>query len=318
MATAKRRDLLVWNRDTSRYQLTSLGRQLLGARNLPRRTAPTAPARGARLGVASPFSLGAVLASAACVGLGVAAMSLTLHWFEPQQPAAALKTASRHDGTPRVAAATNADQTRPLPAPSAKPAAEASTAPGRAESSLQPGTPPEANRAATSDAVSAPKPPEHSAKAATPTASTPRKPPEEVLRVPNPESRSLAGPAESAGPPALRAQRDVRSAAQRRHPAKAQESAQQSAHAEARSRGAPADSGHGKAWASGKIVNVTRAGLLVREERALADGTVVVRYQYGNGPARFEKRSRSGGAHALGFANAGEPLTRLGGFGWLR
>src|SRR5438128_299774 len=134
-------------------------------------------------------------------------MSLTLHWFEPQQPAAALKTASRHDPAARVAAGTNADQTRPLPAPPAKPPAEPSTAAGRAEPSAQPGTtgitnepsrppaasPAERNRAAASDAPSPLKPPEHSAQAPTPAASTLPKQPEELLPSANPESRSLAG-----------------------------------------------------------------------------------------------------------------------------
>src|SRR6266699_3133097 len=50
------------------------------------------------------------------------------------------------------------------------------------------------------------------------------------------------------------------------------------------------DSGQARGWASGKTVNVTRRGPLLREERTLADGTVLVRYQYGNGPAHFEKR----------------------------
>src|SRR6266516_6452185 len=68
---------------------------------------------------------------------------------------------------------------------------------------------------------------------------------------------------------------------------------------------------------SGRTVNVTRRGPLLREERTLADGTVLVRYQYGNGPAHFEKRPKDGASRAPGYAYAPEHVTRPGRFDWL-
>jgi hypothetical protein len=63
---------------------------------------------------------------------------------------------------------------------------------------------------------------------------------------------------------------------------------------------------------------VIRKGLLVREQRALPDGKFLVRYQYGNGPARFEIRSKESRDRVPGYAFAGEHLTRFGRFEWLR
>jgi hypothetical protein len=57
-----------------------------------------------------------------------------------------------------------------------------------------------------------------------------------------------------------------------------------------------------QAWDSAKTANVTRSGLLVREERKLADGTALVRYQYGNGPPRFEVRGKSDRDWGRGYA----------------
>src|SRR6266496_2287702 len=61
MATARRRGLVTWNRDASRYELTSLGRQHLGVRRNPASPPPpTAPASHPQVGLGSPFSPGAL------------------------------------------------------------------------------------------------------------------------------------------------------------------------------------------------------------------------------------------------------------------
>jgi hypothetical protein len=83
MTTANRRELVTWNRDDSRYELTSLGRQQLGQHRaspgLPRSPA----SRGSALvRAASPFSPGALIASAACAVLGVFFIAVTLGSFE--------------------------------------------------------------------------------------------------------------------------------------------------------------------------------------------------------------------------------------------
>jgi len=53
---------------------------------------------------------------------------------------------------------------------------------------------------------------------------------------------------------------------------------------------------------------------LLRQERKLADGTVLVRYQYGSGPPHFEKRHSADRARSQGYAYISEQLPR---FGWL-
>src|SRR5262249_55529957 len=122
MATATRRGLLTWNPNASRYELTGLGRQHLGIRlKQPNRTV-TAPASPTSIKLESPFSPGALLASAACVVLGVAVMAATLRSFdvEPQHPAAIPeKIASRQDNAPaRIETHARPDQlAAPAPAP---------------------------------------------------------------------------------------------------------------------------------------------------------------------------------------------------------
>jgi hypothetical protein len=109
---------------------------------------------------------------------------------------------------------------------------------------------------------------------------------------------------------------EVRAAPEMRRASKSRQ-AQHSSRTEAQSHEKP-DAGPAHNWASGKTVDVARNGPLVREERTLRDGTVVVRYQYGNGPAHFETRSKTGRARAPRYAFAGEHLTRLGRLDWLR
>jgi len=66
-------------------------------------------------------------------------------------------------------------------------------------------------------------------------------------------------------------------------------------------------------WGSAKTANVTRRGLLVREERKLADGTALVRYQYGNGPPRFEMRGLGDRGRGRGYAYGLEHSRRAAG-----
>jgi hypothetical protein len=49
---------------------------------------------------------------------------------------------------------------------------------------------------------------------------------------------------------------------------------------------------------------VVRFGLLVREERRLPGGTVIVKYQYGNGPPRFVTHPPQNRNFAIGYAFA--------------
>jgi hypothetical protein len=56
---------------------------------------------------------------------------------------------------------------------------------------------------------------------------------------------------------------------------------------------------------------------LVREERKLADGTLLVRYQFGNGPPRFAKRQNGGRAGGPGYAYHAERFSRFGRPDWM-
>jgi hypothetical protein len=56
--------------------------------------------------------------------------------------------------------------------------------------------------------------------------------------------------------------------------------------------------------AAGKEHAVVRIGLLVRQERSLPDGTVIVKYQYGNGPPRFVTHPPQNRNFGIGYAFA--------------
>jgi hypothetical protein len=340
MATATRRGLLTWNRDVSRYELTGLGRQHLGVRRNPASPPPPpAPASHSQVQLGSPFSPRALIASGACVVLGVAVMAATLRFFdvEPQHPAAVPdKVASRQDNVParieiparpdqgaapapasgKTEQPTASAQTQPTtpaqPAPGMTPAGigYASSQPGSAtpQESTQPVFPSEAASEANAPGQPTPNRSETSgpAKAA-------------VVPIPNPDPRRVTATSESTEAPERNAPSEVRAAPEMRRASKSQQAVQHSSRTEAQSyshENPNANSAHN--WASGKTVDVARNGPLVREERTLRDGTVVVRYQYGNGPVHFETRSKTGRARAPRYAFAGEHLIRLGRLDWLR
>jgi hypothetical protein len=335
MATARRRGLVTWNRDASRYELTNLGREHLGTRDRASPGRAEAPASHTAVQLGSPFSPGALIASAACVVLGVAVMAATLRFFdvEPQNPAAIPKIASRQDVPPPIGTPARPDQmAAPAPAsgsteqPKAPPptqhrapaqAAPGSTAAGIGFASSQPASadPQESSRPAPpSDAPSGAR----LSKESTPTRpETSDQVTGAPVPVPNPDPRRLAEASESIGAPERGATSGVRAAPETRRVSKSQQTVQHPPRTEARSHEkSNGDAAHG--WASGKTVDVVRTGLLVREERTLADGTVLVRYQYGNGPAHFETRPKGVRDRAPGYAYAGEHVTRLGRFDWLR
>jgi hypothetical protein len=324
MATARRRGLVTWNRDASRYELTSLGREHLGTRGRASPGRAEAPASRAAVQLGSPFSPGALIASAACVVLGITVMAATLRSFDAglQNPAAIPdKTASRQDNVPvRIGPPVRPDQvTAPAPAsgsteqPKASPPtqqrAPAQAAPGstaaESKESGRPTLPSGASSEARLSKEPTPAGPETSDQVTT-----------ALVPIPSPDPRRLAATSRSNGVPERGATSEVRAAPEMRQVSKSQGPVQRQSRTEARSHEKPnGDAAHG--WASGKTVDVVRTGLLVREERTLADGTVVVRYQYGNGPAHFETRPKGGKDRAPGYAYAGEHVTRLGRFDWL-
>jgi hypothetical protein len=338
MATATRRGLLTWNRDASRYELTSLGRQHLGVRRNPASPPPaTAAASHLQVRLGSPFSPGALITSAACVVLGVAVMAATLRSFdvEPQQRAAIPgKSASQQDNVParieiparpdHVAAAapssgrvegpkTSSPTERGTPAQAAPGPPPA----GIGYASSQPGSanPQESSRSALpSEAPSEPK----ASGQPTPTRSETSDSAEAaVVPIPTPDPRRLGATSASIEAPERDAPSEIRPAPEMRRASKSQQAVQHSSRTEPQSHEKP-NAGSAHNWASGKTVDVARNGPLVREERTLRDGTVVVRYQYGNGPAHFETRSKTGRARAPRYAFAGEHLIRLGRLDWLR
>ncbi len=337
MATATRRGLVTWNRDASRYELTSLGRQHLGVRRNPASPPPpTAPASHPQVGLGSPFSPGALIAFGACVVLGVAVMAATLRSFdvEPQHPAAIQdKVASRQDNVPaRIAAPAGADQVA-APAPAAgkaeqsktssatQPTAPAQAAPGStpADIGYASSQPPSASPQESERPAPLPDAPSDSGLASqtTPTHSPTSDPVKRTpAAVPNGQRR-LAATSRSIETPERDATNDIRASSETRRTSKSQRAAQHPSHTEARSHEKPS-AGSAHDWSSGKTVDVARSGALVREERTLPGGKVVVRYQYGNGPAHFETRSKGSRARAPGYAFAGEHPIRLGRLDWLR
>jgi hypothetical protein len=335
MATATRRGLLTWNRNASRYELTGLGRQHLGIHlEHPNRTL-TAPASPTSIKLESPFSPRALMASAACVVVGVAVMAATLRSFdvEPQHLAALPdKTAPRQDNAP----ARTETPVRPDPLAASAPTSGRTEQP---EASLPtaPGTPagpaPETTAAGVGFASS--QPPANSqdrtSAISTDTASEAR-----VLKQTTPTPRDTSGQVEATAPvphpdprrldaasAAIEAPKRVTTNEHRAVPeigrtSKSQQVVQHPSRAEVGAHDKPNASPAAHGWASGKTVEVSRKGLLVREERTLRDGTVLVRYQYSNGPAHFETRPKGGRIRAAGYALAGAHLTPFGRFDWLR
>ena len=323
MAMANRRGLVKWNRDSSRYELTSLGRQQLGIDS--RVAEPVRPARSVsppsmQVRPASPFSPGALLASAACVVLGVAVMAATLRSFEVALENPAIipnKMASHQDSLSarRIDTPGGADHaTAPAPASRSveQPAALPPTRSGDMHGTpAQPG--PDSVAAPPRTAGTEPRPTQE------PPPTRSQQVDETIAPIPHSSSRHSTEASEPIGQAGHHSTREVRSQPARPYLGKGQHVAQGQSGAEARSRNnRSADSGHPHGWASGKTLNVTRRGLLVREERRLADGSVLVRYQYGNGPTHFETRPKSTGDRAVGYAYAAEHLPLLGRFDWLR
>src|SRR5262249_6258052 len=117
MATAQRRGLLAWNPAAARYEPTAAGRRLLGVRERPSRIARPVPLPRAHPRFGSPFSPGALIASGACVVLGIGVMAATLRSFdvEPQQLGGIPnRTASGQDMAARTA---GVPRQEPAPAP---------------------------------------------------------------------------------------------------------------------------------------------------------------------------------------------------------
>jgi len=336
MTTAQRRGLLQWNRDASRYELTSLGRQHLGGHRASAHPArPAARAARVPMRLGSPFSPGALIASAACVVLGVAVMAAALRSFdiELENPAAPPnKIASRQDSLPaRSGAPARPDQV-PAPVPPSssteRPTAPPST-PHRAPAQVAPDSAAAESGSASSRSASA------NPQESNPQESSQTLPPEAPrgtnapARTPSavPDQVDETNAAADSGRPAVASQSmgatrhppsDARNEPNTRRVGKSQSVVQTPSRAQARSHEKRnIDSGQARGWASGRTVNVTRRGPLLREERTLADGTVLVRYQYGNGPAHFEKRPKDGASRAPGYAYAPEHVTRPGRFDWL-
>jgi len=330
MATARRRGLVTWNRDASRYELTSLGREHLGIRGRASPGRAEAPASRAAVQLGSPFSPGALIASAACVVLGITVMAATLRSFDvaPQNPAAIPdKTASRQDNVPvRIGPPVRPDQvTAPAPAsgsteqPKASPptqrapaqAAPGSTAAGVGFASSQP-TSTESKESGRPTLPSGASSEARSSKEPTPAGpGTSDQVTTALVPIPSPDPRRLAATSRSNGVPERGATSEVRTAPEIRQASKSQGPVQRQSRSEARSHEKPnGDAAHG--WASGKTVDVVRTRLLVREERTLFRSP-----PFGRGPAHFETRPKGGKDRASGYAYAGEHVTRLGRFDWL-
>jgi hypothetical protein len=302
MTTASRRGLVTWNRDGSRYELTSLGRQQIGQHQacLSRSTAPAS--RGFVLArPASPFSPGALIASAACTVLGVFFIAVTLSSFEHAPKNAVPRVADNstphqdHHPAAEIQHSNPADQPH-TPATGPQDSTRKPTAPP-----VQTGT--TESRSHTEGAQTAPS-------ASEPTS--------EGTAVHTTNARTYVARAKRTQNTA--ASKHVGNEPEKRHgntrvsdkgPSVASVLAREKGKARGVSPGAPEPQHR---WDSGKKINVARSGLLVREERKLADGTVLVRYQFGNGPAHFEKRPSADRARNPGYAYISEHSPR---FGWL-
>jgi hypothetical protein len=295
-----------WNNTASRYDLTNLGRQQL----LPSGTAGYAPpvsagARGTtRVRPASPFSLNALIVSATCAALGVTAITLALGTYEvavkdfgvitnrttAERP---IEPSPGNQVTPSIGMPQSATTTPRMPGELDGPSNKSATT---AEKPVleRPPTEPATQQAPAEAPVS-----RHAA-TATGLARGPEQSPAGTRRLDevgpsipdSPTGHPIAAGSKPMGPNGRHAggrqEQPARSSARIKqgavHP-------QFGTEARAPERQKRNSSGPMQAWTSGKMMNVSKKGQLVREERKLADGTVVVRYQYGNGPPHFERRS---------------------------
>jgi len=314
MATATRRGVLTWNRNASRYELTDLGRRHLGIHLKHPNVTLTAPAPLTSTKLESPFSPGALMVSAACVVLGVAAMAATLRSFdvEPQHLAALPdKTTSRQDtGLARIETPARPDRLA-TPAPTAgkteQPEASLPTAPAT-PAAPAPGT----TAAGVGFASSQPLTNSQQRVPAIST-DTPSGAP-----VPHPDPRRSGAMSAAIEPTERVTTSEARAPPEIGRSSKSQRAVQHLSRTETRAHEKPNANPAAHNWASGRTVEVARKGLLVREERTLSDGTVLVRYQYGDGPAHFETRPKGGRIRAAGYALAGAHLIPFGRLDWLR
>ncbi len=355
MTTANRQGLVRWNRNDSRYELTSLGRERLGAhRAVAGPTASAPPSRGsardARIGV---FGSGAAIATVVGVVVGAALMALVHGSSKMAPPNGAAVTTISEPSTGEEPASTEGRDPNGASARESHPSADAGYSSGVPCLS---GTCPETGNSASAQdsvkterqapapstdqqthlAVDAPglasqlgiAPPSGASAHETPRPPASLRDQKTASRVP---SQTAAHSAEASNP-----ERTVPLA----HPVPRRAGAGSKAtrsigrHAE-RAAGEPRASpgtsskpvGHARSaaeptarakrdtdrtrpgwhepqqtWGSAKTANVTRSGLLVREERKLADGTALVRYQYGNGPPRFEARGTGDRDWGRGYA----------------
>jgi hypothetical protein len=335
MAMATHQGLVTWNRNDSRYELTSLGRQRLGAsRAVARPAASAVPASRGTTDVRTGV-LGSGVAIAMVVGVvaGAALMALMSPSSKMGQPdSAVMGTTSEPSQGGEPASAQHRDQN------GASPSHAVGDAEHRSGVLCLSGTCPETGNSATAenavqpekqDSVGSPDgqadlaakarpvpsglavaaPPASSAQETQPPASfhgqkTALQTPARSADTLNPERTVPAQALPRRTGTGSKATRSVghhveraagearaRSGTSSKTVGYARSAAEPIARAKrdtARSR--PGRHEPQQTWGSAKTANVTRVGLLVREERKLADGTALVRYQYGNGPPRFEVR----------------------------
>jgi hypothetical protein len=334
LTTANRRGLVQWNRSDSRYELTSLGRRL-GIKSTPREpeSRPTAvPGTPVDRWRGFAFSPRALVAAAVGMALGAAAIVLTLDSHNLGRQGgnpipAADKTPA--PGQQSVTAQTPPNQTNHGPPQSSAseniPAPPAAPNPSAAQLS---NTPPSAPDVSNAEQAASASPPESiqpavgraatNAASQTPQTHTAGSEPDRELQ---PHSAGSGSPGmaagsetKSTGEPAARPKTRERTSQAATRPVRAATARHQTAKARPSKSAAP---GPQQAWSSAKTVNVSRTGALVREERRMSDGSVLVRYQYGTGPAHFEKRPGRDGDRATGHASGQTRFSRAGRFEWL-
>ena len=317
MRTANRRGLVSWNSTASRYDLTNLGRQQL----LPPGTAGYAPpvsagARGTtRVQPASPFTLNALIVSATCAALGVTAITLALGTYEvavkdfgvitnrtnaerPIEPSPGNQVTpsmGRQSATttPRVPGELDGPSNKSAPAAEKPALARPPTEPATQQA---PAEAPGSRHAATATGLA--RGPEQSP------AGT-RQLDEGGPSIPDPPiGHPIAAGSKPMGPKGRHAgghqEQPARSSARIKQGVVQPQFGTEARLSEKRKRGSGRPM---QAWTSAKTINVNRKGQLVREERKLGDGTVVVRYQYGNGPPHFERRSGGTRDRTLGYSD---------------
>jgi hypothetical protein len=363
MSTATHQRLVRWNRNDSRYELTNLGRQRLGANvAVPAPIAPAAPTFPSRDVRTAVFGSGAAAATVVGVVVGAAVMA-SMHTspeIEPPHGIAGERISEPSQGREPVSAKHQAQN-------DASPTHAMGGAGHSSEVSCRSGTCPKTGNSATAEnavqpekkdpggssdmqanfAADPPALPSELAIAAPPASGaheTQRPPPSlrgqkaalqttdhsaeasEPDRVPNRRPLSRRGGtgwkvAKSIGHHAERTLGDAH-ASPRKH-LEAVGYARSASESIARVKRDTDRTRRGRhepqqTWSSARTANVTRIGLLVREERKLPDGTALVRYQYGNGPPRFEVRGMGDRGSGRGYAYGLEHFRRTAGLNLFR